>query len=112
MILLMIAKRIPARSLFSSAARFSVIVACTLAANFTVAAPADPWTPAQTVQPAQLVAELQDSQHPHPLVIYVGVRTLFPGARIPGAAYLGPASSEQGIAELKKYVSGLPKNSD
>ncbi len=112
MILPMIAKRIPALSLFSSVARFSVILACALAATFTAAAPADPWTPAQTVQPAQLVAELQDSQHSHPLVIYVGVRTLFAGAHIPGAVFLGPGSSEQGIAELKKYAAGLPKNSD
>ncbi len=78
----MIAKRILAPSLFSSVARFSAILACALAANFTVAAPADPWSPAQTVQPAPLVAELQDSQHPHPLVIYVGVRTLFAGAHV------------------------------
>jgi thiosulfate/3-mercaptopyruvate sulfurtransferase len=112
MILAMIAKRIPARSLFSGAARFSVILACALVANFTVAAPADPWSPAQTVQPAQLAAELQDSQHPHPLVIYVGVRTLFDGAHIPGAIYFGPGSSEQGIAELKKYAAGLPRNSN
>ncbi len=85
----MIAKRILAPSLFSSVARFSAILACALAANFTVAAP-----------------------HPHPLVIYVGVRTLLAGAHIPGAIYLGPGSSEQGIAELKKYAAGLPKNSD
>jgi len=112
MILPMIVKRILARSLLSCVARFSVVLACALAANFTVAAPADPWTPAQTVQPAQLLAELQDSQHPHPLVIYVGVRTLYTGGHIPGAIYFGPGSSEQGIAELKKYAAGLPKNSD
>jgi len=112
MILPMIVKRILARSLLSSIARFFVMLACALAANFTVAAPADPWTPAQTVQPAQLVAELQDSRHPHPLVIYVGVRTLYTGGHIPGAIYFGPGSSEQGIAELKKYAAGLPKNSD
>jgi len=112
MILAMVAKRSPARSLFSSAARFSVVLVLALVANFTVAAPADPWTPAQTVQPAQLVAELQNARHPHPLVIYVGVRTLYTGGHIPGAIYFGPGSSEQGIAELKKYAAGLPKDSD
>jgi len=111
MILPMIAKRILANSLFSSVARFSVILACALVANFTVAAPADPWTASQTVRPAQLVAELP-SQNPHLVIIYVGVRTLYTGAHIPGAVYFGPGSSEQGIAELKKYAAGLPKNSD
>jgi thiosulfate/3-mercaptopyruvate sulfurtransferase len=80
--------------------------------NLALAAPTDPWTEAQSVQPAQLVSELHQEKDPHALVIYVGTRTLYNGAHIPGAVYYGPGSSEQGIADLKKYAATLPKNSD
>jgi hypothetical protein len=76
------------------------------------AATADPWTAAQTVQPAQLVQELRQETDRHPLVIYVGFRTLYLGGHIPGATYYGAGSTEQGISELKKYAATLPKNSD
>jgi len=72
----------------------------------------DPWTAAQTVQPAQLIVELQQEKDPHPLVIYVGMRTLYNGGHIPGALFYGPGSSERGIADLKKYAATLPENSD
>jgi hypothetical protein len=76
------------------------------------AAPADPWTPQQTVQAPQFVAELQQEKDPQVLVIYVGVRTLYNGGHIPRALYYGPGSTEQGIADLKKYATTLPKNSE
>jgi len=76
------------------------------------AAPADPWTPQQTVQAEQFVAELQQEKDPHVLVTYVGVRSLYNGGHIPGALYYGPGSTEQGIADLKKYATTLPKNSE
>lgn len=76
------------------------------------AAASDPWTAAQTVQPAQFAAELQQEKDPSPTVIYVGVKTLYSGGHIPGAVFYGPGSTEQGISELKKYAATLPKNSD
>jgi hypothetical protein len=90
----------------------SAAIAFSIAAGFALAAPIDPWTAEQTVQPAQFAKELQQENGPHPLVIYVGVRTLYNGGHIPGAVYYGPGSSEQGIGELKKYAATLPKNSD
>jgi len=63
------------------------------------------------VQPAQLVAELQGGA-PHPTVIYVGFKTLYTGAHIPGAVYRGPGSTEQGLSELKKFAATLPKGAD
>ena len=87
-------------------------IACAFAARFVVAAPTDPWTAEQTVQPAQFVEEFRQQKAPHPLVIYVGVRTLYNGGHIPGAVYYGPGSSEQGISALKKYAATLPKDSD
>ena len=64
------------------------------------------------MQAAQLAKELQQEKDPSPLVIYVGVRTLYSGAHIPGAVFYGPGSTEQGITDLKKYAATLPKNSN
>jgi len=94
-------------------ARFCVILLISaLTRSLAAAMPDDPWTAAQTVQPAQLVIELQQEKDPHVLVIYVGVKTLYNGGHIPGAVYYGPGSAEQGISDLKKYAATLPKNSD
>ena len=74
--------------------------------------PEDPWTSKETVQPADFAKELQHEKDPYPTVLYVGVKTLYEGAHIPGAAFYGPGSTEQGLAELKKFASTLPKKSD
>ena len=87
-------------------------IACGFAAQLVGGAATDPWTAAQTVQPAQFASELQLPKVPHPLVIYVGVRALYNGGHIPGALYYGPGSSEQSIGELTKYAATLPKDSD
>src|SRR4029077_6121412 len=55
----------------------------------------DPWTAAQTVQPAPLLTGLTQEKDPHPLVIYVGMRTLYNGGHIPGALFYGPGSTER-----------------
>ena len=89
-----------------------ILLTSAVTLNVAFAAPDDPWTAAQTVQPAPLVTELPQEKDPHVLVIYVGPRTLYNGGHIPGAEYYGPGSTEQGIAELKKYAATLPKNSD
>jgi hypothetical protein len=90
----------------------TILATSSVMLNFAFAAPADPWTAAQSVQPAQLVTELHQDKDPHVRVIYVGTRILYQGAHIPGAVYYGPGSSEQGIGDLKKYAATLPKNSD
>jgi thiosulfate/3-mercaptopyruvate sulfurtransferase len=88
-----------------------LVIAVVAALQSTSAAPTDPWTPAQTVLPAQLAAELQEEKDPRPAVIYVGVRTLYNGGHIPGAVFYGPGSTEQGISDLRKYAAQLPRNS-
>jgi len=72
----------------------------------------DPWTAKETVQPADFAKELQQEKHPYPTVIYVGVKTLYEGAHIPGAVFYGPGSTEPGLAGLKKFAAALPKNSN
>ena len=72
----------------------------------------DPWMAEQVVQPAQLVAELQGGEAQRPTVVYVGFKTLYAGAHIPGAVYHGPGSTEHGISDLKKFAAALPKEAD
>src|SRR5258708_25343392 len=100
----------PARKLML--AHFCVILLIgALTRNLAVAMPDDPWTAAQTGQPAQLVIELQQEKDPHVLVIYVGVKTLYNGGQIAGAVYYVPGSAEQGLSDLKKNSCTLPQNS-
>ena len=55
--------------------------------------PQDPWTPEQTVGPADFAKELQQEKDPRPTVIYVGVKTLYEGGHIPGAVFFGAGST-------------------
>ena len=73
---------------------------------------ANPWIPAQTVSPDAFAAEIAQKKEHQPIVVNVGVRILFDGAHIPGAVYHGPASSEQGLSDLKNYAENLPKDSE
>jgi thiosulfate/3-mercaptopyruvate sulfurtransferase len=92
---------------------YLIFAACsTVQARYVCATPDEPWTPAQTIQPTNLVKELEQEKDPLPTVIYVGVKTLYAGAHIPGAVYRGAGSTEQGLSELKKFAATLPKNAD
>lgn len=62
----------------------------------------EPWTDAQTVTPAELVKELAANRKNRPVVVYVGDRSLYEGAHIPGAVFHGPAFEPAGSADLKK----------
>ena len=99
------------------APRFFLLCSALLTVSLLSAAslcvsPKDPWTREQTVEPADFAKELQQEKDPFPTVIYVGVKTLYEGAHIPGAVFHGPGSTEQGLATLKEFASTLPKNSD
>jgi hypothetical protein len=72
----------------------------------------EPWTSAQVVQPGALAHELDDKNGAAPTVAYVGFHTLFAGGHIPGAAFQGPASTEKGLANLKKWADGLPRTAN
>src|SRR5258708_4023090 len=98
----------PARKLL--VARFCAILLTSGLTRNLAAMPDDPWTAAQTVQPAQLVIELQQEKDRRVLVIYVGVKTLYNGGHIPSAVYYGPGSPKKSISDLKKYSPTLPKH--
>jgi thiosulfate/3-mercaptopyruvate sulfurtransferase len=60
------------------------------------------------INPEDLVKLLQTSGK-KPLMIHVGSHVLFSQAHIPGSEYIGPASSESGLQQLRKRVGSLPR---
>jgi hypothetical protein len=74
---------------------------------------ADPWTNAQVLLAPELVSELRNAKGGSaPTIIYVGFRTLFEGGHVPNASFHGTASKAEGLAELKKWISTLPRSTD
>ena len=65
---------------------------------------------AQLINPEELVKILQSSKGEKPLMIDVGSHVLYEEAHIPGSEYIGPASSEAGIQQLRKRVEPLPRS--
>jgi thiosulfate/3-mercaptopyruvate sulfurtransferase len=72
----------------------------------------DPWTAAQTIQPAELARELGDKNGTPPTIVYVGFHTLFAGGHIPGATFHGSASTEKGLSDLKEWADTLPRTTN
>jgi thiosulfate/3-mercaptopyruvate sulfurtransferase len=70
---------------------------------------ADPWAPADLVQPADFAREIH-SGTARPAVVFVGFRALFRPGHIPGAVMEGPASTAEGLAELRKWAEPLPRS--
>ncbi len=57
------------------------------------------------INPDELVKVLQSSKGEKPLMIQVGSHVLFSQAHIPGSEYIGPASSESGLQQLRPAES-------
>ena len=64
----------------------------------------------QLINPEELVKILQSTKGEKPLVIQVGSHVLYQQAHIPGSEYIGPASREIGLLQLRKRVEALPRN--
>lgn len=62
------------------------------------------------ISPEQLVKILQSGKAEKPLLIQVGSHVLYTQAHVPGSEYIGPASSESGIQQLRKRVESLPRH--
>ncbi len=86
----------------------TVILLIPLAAAFAYQAGSIPTS--QLLNPDALINILQSPQGEKPLVIQVGFHVLYQQAHIPGSEYLGPASSESGLQQLRKRVAPLPRN--
>lgn len=55
-----------------------------------------------------LVKMLQEGKQ-KPLLFQVGSHVLYAQAHIPGSEYIGPASTDAGIQQLRKRVESLPR---
>lgn len=72
-----------------------------------------PWTLAQSVDAAALAKELADSKAANqPRIVCVGFHTLYDGAHIAGATFHGPASTPQGLDDLKTWAKPLPRSAN
>lgn len=74
---------------------------------------AEPWTAANTVRPADLVRELASSTRTDkPVVVCTAPAFLYRNGHVPGASFHGPASTEQGLGDLKKWAEGLSRSTN
>jgi thiosulfate/3-mercaptopyruvate sulfurtransferase len=64
---------------------------------------------ARQISIEELVKSLQPAEKDRPLIIQVGSHVLYSQAHIPGSEYIGPASSDAGIQQLRKRVESLPR---
>jgi thiosulfate/3-mercaptopyruvate sulfurtransferase len=69
----------------------------------------DPWTAAQTVQPADFAKELAAGKS-KPTVLFVGFQRLYSAGHIQGAQYHGSGGRPEGLAEIKKWAEPLPRS--
>jgi thiosulfate/3-mercaptopyruvate sulfurtransferase len=79
-----------------------------LASVFLTATPSPAAEP-PLIQPVDLLNVLRSASGPKPLILQVGFRVLYLQAHIPGSEYVGPASSPEGLAALRKRVEALPR---
>ncbi|HKM47009.1 MAG TPA: rhodanese-like domain-containing protein [Terriglobales bacterium] len=61
------------------------------------------------MNPEELVKILQAPTGEKPLMIQVGSHVLYEQAHIPGSEYIGPASYESGVQQLRERVQPLPR---
>ena len=80
-----------------------------LLASVFLAATPSPAAEPPLIQPADLLNVLRSASGPKPLILQVGFRVLYLQAHIPGSEYVGPASSPEGLAALRKRVEALPR---
>jgi hypothetical protein len=86
--------------------------ACTGARTDSATA-GQPWTAASTVQPADLVRELASATATDkPIVAYVGPAFLYRQGHVPSASLHGPASTAEGLNELKTWAATLPRSAN
>jgi len=72
---------------------------------------AEPWTAAQTIQPADFVKELTDGKTA-PTILFVGFQRLYTAGHIKGAQYHGSGGSAEGLAQIKAWASPLPRSTN
>ena len=88
---------------------FAVPVLALISASAVFAFQANSIPASRLINPEELVKILQSSKGEKPLMIQVGSHVLYEQAHIPGSEYIGPASNESGIQQLRQRVQALPR---
>ena len=88
---------------------FLILAAIALLSPSKASAQASAIPATRLIQPEDLVKLIQTSGKEKPLMIQVGSHVLFSQAHIPGSEYVGPASSESGVHQLRKRAESLPR---
>lgn len=68
----------------------------------------EPFSAGSLIEPDQLAGTLSQSKEKPP-VVCVGVKVLYEGAHVPGALYLGPARTADGLDTLHKWAENLSR---
>lgn len=92
------------RTLARTLAAILLVPASAVVAHQASAIPAS-----RLINPGELVKIIQ-SKAEQPLLIQVGSHVLYAQAHIPLSEYIGPASSENGLQQLRTRVRPLPRN--
>jgi thiosulfate/3-mercaptopyruvate sulfurtransferase len=77
---------------------------------FAQAPQANPWTPGELLQPAELAQAIQSGHAP--IILSAAFPVLYRGKHILHAINAGPTSKPEGIEALKNAVANLPKDAD
>jgi hypothetical protein len=101
----------PVTRLISLATLLAAAWSLLLLSQVSLRAASDPWTASQTVQPADLLKELDNSKSA-PTVVFVGFKRLYTSGHIKGAQYHGTAGNEAGLQELKTWATSLPHSAN
>jgi rhodanese-related sulfurtransferase len=88
---------------------FAVPVLALISASAVLAFQANLIPASRLINPEELVKLLQASKGEKPLLIHVGSHVMYEQAHIPGSEYIGPASYESGLQQLRQRVQALPK---
>jgi thiosulfate/3-mercaptopyruvate sulfurtransferase len=62
----------------------------------------------QVIQAEELASALKAAQKP--VVLYVGPKSIYAQAHIPGAENMGPAAKPEGMGKLRARATSLPKH--
>lgn len=88
---------------------FAVLGLALISASAVLAFQASSIPVSRLMNPDELVKILQSTKGEKPLMIQVGSHVLYEQAHIPGSEYIGPASYESGLQQLRQRVQALPR---
>ena len=71
-----------------------------------------PWTAGDIISPEDLSKLIASSHGVKPVILQVGIESLYKDAHIPEAIYAGPAAEPEGVALLKTKAKAIARNKE